>query len=132
MTAKAGRVAGVGGCRGGWLVALSDLQSRSCELRLCATFAEVLALADAPAIIAVDMPIGLPDQAGRGGRACDVDARSRLGERQSSVFSVPARAAIMETGYARACAAPLPAPIRRARSRSSASTCSRRSARSTL
>jgi predicted RNase H-like nuclease len=107
MISKTDCVAGVDGCRGGWLVALSDLQSGSCELRLCATFAEILDLAEAPAIIAVDMPIGLPDQAGRGGRACDVGARSRLGERQSSVFSVPARAAIMENDYARACATAL-------------------------
>jgi predicted RNase H-like nuclease len=38
--------------------------------------------------VAVDMPIGLP---AAGPRACDVEARRRLGPRRSSVFPAPAR-----------------------------------------
>ena len=49
----------------------------------------------APALVAVDMPIGLPDRAGYGGRAAEIAVRRLLGERQSSVFSVPSRAAMM-------------------------------------
>ena len=69
---------------------------------LCRSFAEVLAL-DA-AVIAVDMPIGFPQGSGR---AAEREARSRLGERQSSVFSVPSRAAVMCADYREACAANL-------------------------
>ena len=58
---------------------------------------------NAPAVIAVDMPIGLPERAGHGGRAAENAVRPLLGARQSSVFSVPARAAIDERDYAGAC-----------------------------
>jgi predicted RNase H-like nuclease len=49
------------------------------------------------------MPIGIPDMAIRGGRGCDTALRSVLGGRQSSVFTVPARAALAEIDYVRAC-----------------------------
>jgi predicted RNase H-like nuclease len=41
--------------------------------------------------VAVDIPIGLPD---RGPRSCDVEARTRLGPRRSSVFPAPVRAVL--------------------------------------
>jgi len=107
MTGADGWLAGVDGCPGGWLVALCHTGTGNCVLRLCPSFADVLALPEAPEIVAVDMPIGLPDRAIRGGRQCDVEARALLGERQSSVFAVPARAAVMETDYRRACAVAL-------------------------
>lgn len=96
--------AGVDGCRAGWFVVLTDvnrLQPSRCLI--VPRFADILALSEEPAIIAIDIPIGLPDVSGRGGRDCDVAARSLLGARQSSVFAVPARAAVMETDYAAAC-----------------------------
>lgn len=43
------------------------------------------------ALVAVDMPIGLPDA---GARACDRAARALLGPRRSSVFPAPVRAAL--------------------------------------
>ena len=46
------------------------------------------------AIIAVDMPIGLPDFSHRGGRGPEALVRPLLGQRQSSVFSIPSRAAV--------------------------------------
>lgn len=97
-------VAGVDGCPGGWFVVLANALDRT-EIRceLCRSFADVLALAERPSVIAVDIPIGLPEVAIKGGRSCDVETRSRLGGRQSSVFSVPSRAALMETDYRRAC-----------------------------
>jgi len=90
-------LAGVDGCRAGWLVALMPT-GRPMELRfeLCTTFSDVLALAETPAVVAVDIPIGLPERAMRGGHACDIEARARLGERRSSVFAVPSRAAVQE------------------------------------
>lgn len=91
-------VAGVDGCPAGWIAALWDGAGRLTS-RLCSSFAEVMAL---PAqIIAVDMPIGLPE---RSGRPPEREARAKLGERQSSVFAVPSEKAVYCTDYAQACA----------------------------
>src|SRR5690606_8316384 len=46
------------------------------------------------ATIAVDMPIGLPEFSRRGGRGPEALVRPLLGQRQSSVFSIPSRAAV--------------------------------------
>jgi predicted RNase H-like nuclease len=54
-------------------------------------------------MIAVDIPIGLPEQTGIGGRLPDIAARKVLGQRQSAVFAVPSRAAIMQEDYRQAC-----------------------------
>ncbi len=65
------------------------------EVRLCRHFQEVLELAERPVVVAVDIPIGLPDRFVDGGRRCDRDARTLLGPGwSSSVFSPPARAAL--------------------------------------
>lgn len=56
---------------------------------------------DADAIL-VDIPIGLPETPGR---ECDAAAAARLGERHSSVFDVPCRAAVEAEGYEAARAA---------------------------
>ena len=53
------------------------------------------------AAVAVDIPIGL---AACGPRACDVEARRRLGPRRGSVFPAPARAVLGTTTYEEACA----------------------------
>ena len=99
-------VAGVDGCRAGWLVVLRDIDGDAApNARIVPTFAGVLALPEAPLVIAIDIPIGLPDRSGIGGRPADIAARSKLGARQSCVFAVPARAAVMETDYRTACAA---------------------------
>jgi predicted RNase H-like nuclease len=101
-------VAGVDGCRAGWVVALRRLDDpTSTTLQLCATFAEILALREAPEMIAVDIPIGLAARATVGGRQADIEARANLGARQSAVFAMPARAAVMESDYRRACAVAL-------------------------
>jgi predicted RNase H-like nuclease len=94
-------VAGIDGCPGGWVVVLRPLDNPGqATALLVRTFAEVLALSPQPAMICVDMPIGLPDN---GGRWADRTARSVLGKRKSSIFSVPSRAAIMQTDYPEAC-----------------------------
>lgn len=92
-------VIGVDGCPGGWIAVR---WAGTLSHHFCRSFAEVLAL-DA-AIIAVDMPIGFPQGSGR---PAEREARARLGDRQSSVFSVPSRAAVMCTDYREACAANL-------------------------
>jgi predicted RNase H-like nuclease/NTP pyrophosphatase (non-canonical NTP hydrolase) len=88
-------VAGVDGCRAGWLVVLEDLDTGRYSARVVDQgFGAVLSLPEAPATIAVDIPIGLLDVAAAGGRDCEVLARQRLGPRTSSVFSSPTRAAL--------------------------------------
>ncbi len=101
-------IAGVDGCRGGWLVVARTLgDPATARSRIVASFAEILALPEAPRIVAIDMPIGLPERARLGGRLCDVAARANLGGRQSAIFAVPARAAVMQDAYHDACAAAL-------------------------
>jgi predicted RNase H-like nuclease len=101
-----GRVAGVDGCRGRWVTVLWDGAGDSvADAHLLGSFPEVMAV-DAR-VIAVDMPIGLPMRGGLGGRGCETEVRARIGERRSSVFAVPARAAVMETDYRQACAVSL-------------------------
>lgn len=93
-------VAGVDGCRGGWVAVLLEAHSvRRWDVRLCSTFKHVLALDPSPAVIAVDIPIGLPETVQPGGRDCDREARRCLGRRASSIFSPPARALLGASSY---------------------------------
>ena len=95
-------VAGVDGCRAGWLVVLVDEQGQpisSSQLRLCREFEEILSLSPKPSVIAVDIPIGLLDRPQRGGRVCDQRARRLLGRRACSVFSPPSRQVLGATCY---------------------------------
>src|SRR5690348_10777709 len=87
-------LAGVDGCTGGWIAVFVRPRSSEARVRIVPHFAEVLAAPERPTIVAVDMPIGLPAQAGLGGRRAESSVRPLLGARQSSVFSVPSRAAI--------------------------------------
>jgi len=96
-------LAGVDGCRGGWIAAFVRRDGEAREPRVFARFADVLAAPEQPAIVAVDMPIGLPERAGPGGRAAENAVRPLLGARQSSVFSVPSRAALEARDYREAC-----------------------------
>ncbi|HMN86915.1 MAG TPA: DUF429 domain-containing protein [Bauldia sp.] len=101
-------VAGVDGCPGGWAVVWRDADgSVPPVLEIVPAFAAILADLRRAAIVAVDMPIGLPERTGPGGRGPENAVRPLLGARQSSVFSVPSRRAVMETDYRAACAAAL-------------------------
>jgi predicted RNase H-like nuclease len=99
-------VAGVDGCRGGWFVILAATGSNGgpplrVTGRRCANFREVLVLPENPVVLAVDMPIGLLDRPLPGGRACDREARKRLGRiRASSVFTPPTRPGLAAAAYA--------------------------------
>ncbi|PVB61241.1 DUF429 domain-containing protein [Labrenzia sp. 011] len=98
------RVAGVDGCRAGWIAVLRVPKiPDTLELRLFPRFADLLVLVPLVDIIAVDMPIGLPDRVGPAGRGPEKAARRHLGQRQSSVFTVPSRAAVYEEDYPAAC-----------------------------
>jgi predicted RNase H-like nuclease len=85
------RVAGVDGCRAGWVVA------DDAGVVVVASFADVLALSHD--VVGVDIPIGLLSEPGP--RACDVEARRLLGRpRASSVFPAPPRAALAWRSWA--------------------------------
>jgi predicted RNase H-like nuclease len=96
-------LAGVDGCPSGWVVAFVRADLQEARVRIVPRFADVPAAPEAPAIIAIDIPIGLPERAGYGGRAAENAVRPLLGARQSSVFSVPSRSAIAAEDYREAC-----------------------------
>jgi predicted RNase H-like nuclease len=81
----------------GWIVVYVHEDGR-CHVLALESFAEVAAL-DAN-VIAVDIPIGLPED--RVGRPADSAARAFVGARSSSVFPTPPRAALLAPDYARA------------------------------
>lgn len=94
-------VVGVDGCKGGWFAVSRTLSENGVAARVFSRFEEIL---DAwkPAVIAVDIPIGLSSDWHY--RGCDTEARRRLGVRGASVFSAPNRQALDASGYADACA----------------------------
>jgi predicted RNase H-like nuclease len=96
-------LAGTDGCPGGWIVAFVRPDAADSRLRVVPMFKDILTAAEAPAIVAIDIPIGLPERVGVGGRAAENAVRPLLGARQSSVFSVPSRAAIYAGDYREAC-----------------------------
>lgn len=97
---------GVDGCRSGWIAALS-LDTRAgrrtttlkhfTTVRDSASWRESL---DDRVFVAIDVPIGISESTRY--RRCDVEARSRLGERRSSVFMPPGRYLLEATDYAEA------------------------------
>lgn len=102
-------VAGVDGCRAGWVVARLSARSpthlRLVRVWVVTDFASLLREADDLELITVDMPIGLAETAERGGRLCEREARARLRPKRSScVFSAPVRAALSAADYSTALA----------------------------
>lgn len=98
------RVAGVDGCRGGWLAALVRLSAATgrwedLQLVLLPRFGDMLRMAAQPYRVAVDIPVGLLDVPVRGGRECDRLARRLLQGRRASVFTPPTRRALAATTY---------------------------------
>jgi predicted RNase H-like nuclease len=103
-------VAGADGCRRGWLCVLRQVDPPFSEQAFIAkTIGGVLSHPSAPAVIAIDIPIGFPDRIVGPGRKCDAAARKGLGKRASAVFSAPARPVLAEANYPRACGAALAA-----------------------
>ena len=100
-------IAGVDGCRSGWLAALLRRDTGEIRLRILPALQSLLNEPAPPQIIAVDMPIGLPDRIDGPGRAAEQAVRPLLGGRQSSVFSIPSREAVYAGEYRDACAVAL-------------------------
>ncbi len=90
-----GTVLGVDGCKGGWVGA--EVGPSGVTWWFFSTAGDFLA--HPTDVVAVDIPIGLPD---RGRRACDEQARAALPGQASSVFTAPVRAARGAATYAEA------------------------------
>ena len=99
-------LAGLDGCRDGWIAVFIRPTGDEAYVEIISHFSDVT-VARMPAVIAVDMPIGLPERTGIGGRAAENAVRPLLGARQSSVFSVPACQAVYAADYTQSCAAAL-------------------------
>jgi predicted RNase H-like nuclease len=84
---------GVDGCLGGW-IAVWRQDDGEPSVQIFTAFATLIAAFPDDSTIAVDMPIGLPEFSLRGGRGPEALVRPLLGQRQSSVFSIPSRAAV--------------------------------------
>ncbi len=94
-------VRGVDGCPAGWIAVTIAAEG---PLTPCVTIARNFAdLTTGVEKIAVDMPIGLPERAGPGGRGAERAARAVLGGRKASLFSVPSRSAVYAADYGEAC-----------------------------
>ena len=95
-------LAGVDGCPGGWIVAFARADGEIEPPRVVTRFADIAFSSKRPAIIAIDVPIGLPRQSPAKGRQAESVVRPLLGARKSSVFRIPSRSAV----YASVAAAP--------------------------
>lgn len=97
-------IAGIDGCPAGWIGVLRRLgEPAAARVLVAPRFVDILEAPERPAILAVDMPIGLPARIGAGGRGPEALVRPLLGGRQSSVFAVPSRAAVWAADYGEAC-----------------------------
>lgn len=93
---KMTNVAGVDGCPKGWIAIVLE-NGRFARAEFSPTFAELLTNLTDAKVIAVDIPIGLPD--GPEPRVADIEARKILGKRGSSVFATPPRAVLKAASF---------------------------------
>ncbi len=96
-------VAGLDGCRAGWVLATVPLRAPGpLRVEVVTDLHDVVAglVAGRLAAAAIDVPIGL---APVGPRRVDREARRRIGARRSSVFPAPVRPVLAATTYAQAC-----------------------------
>jgi predicted RNase H-like nuclease len=98
--APSGVLAGVDGCHSGWVVATTGPGEGPVALHAVRQIAEVLLSTPMPDVVAIDIPIGLPDS---GARKCDLEVRRLLAQRRSSVFPAPIRRALAANSYREAC-----------------------------
>ena len=89
-------VAGVDGCRVGWVAFKVDLPAHATSVEVVDRPAWLRERLPDLACVGIDIPIGLLE----GPRACDKAARKLLGQpRGSSVFPIPCRAALRAATY---------------------------------
>jgi len=92
-------VCGVDGCRAGWIVVFHDLGSSLLWWKTFRSLRQIASNPNAPTVIAIDVPIGLPNT---GARKCDLLARQLIGPRRSSVFPAPIRPVLAASTYGEA------------------------------
>jgi predicted RNase H-like nuclease len=95
-------VAGVDGCKSGWLAAMYNLEDGLFTFTVHSTFRELLASTENATSIAIDIPIGLTETCEP--RQCDQLARRLIGPRRSSVFTAPDRRILVIQTYQEALA----------------------------
>lgn len=95
------RVLGVDACKKGWVgVALCAGRFDAASFATTVVeLAETFAAAGSPAVIGIDMAVGLADA---GLRQADLLARARVGRLASSVFVLPVRAAVEAPSFSEA------------------------------
>jgi len=95
-------VAGVDGCRGGWVAVLVDPATGHATASTHPDAKTLFRALRGCRMSVIDIPIGLPEF---GARACDRAARKMLApHRHTSVFSAPIRPVLSAPTYAGACA----------------------------
>src|SRR5260370_26484581 len=99
-------LAGVDGCRNGWVAAFVRPAGEEARLRVVPRLADVLDAAGAPALVAVDIPIGLPDRIGPGWRRPEQANPPLLPAPPSFGFAGPPPAAIFPPLFGAAFLAP--------------------------
>lgn len=93
-------IAGADGCKNGWIVATLDTVLQTTSYQRVSAIEEIFGNFSGLEVLAIDIPIGLPD---RGPRACDIAARARLGRpRGSSVFPAPIRPTLSANSHCHA------------------------------
>lgn len=93
-------VMGVDACRAGWVGAVLDPSGHGTPHVLVAPTVAALAEAAGPlAVVAVDIPVGLPDETRR---EADVQTRRFVGPRASSVFTTPVRDSVYAASFGQA------------------------------
>jgi predicted RNase H-like nuclease len=100
------KIAGVDGCKAGWIAVTAALESfDKPEFKVFESVAALITELAPRSLIAIDIPIGLPERAIRGGREPDWAAREFLGSQRASVFPVPSRRAVYAcaNGYTSVC-----------------------------
>jgi predicted RNase H-like nuclease len=91
-------VAGVDGCRGGWIVAVAPTNGGPATVEWVPALDALLRRVRAGELraVGIDMPIGLPSRAPR---ASDRALRAHLGPRRSTVFPTPSRVVLDALDY---------------------------------
>ena len=94
------RTIGIDGCRGGWVLSEANDNLDSFAFSITEDLEPLFDGAGPDCLIAIDIPIGLPEEESR---ECDKEARRELGRlRGSSVFPTPARDALKARTYSEA------------------------------
>ena len=86
------KIAGVDGCKAGWVMACEE--AGSLEMRLLPELSELFQTSWD--MVMIDIPIGLSEV---GRRLCDLLARQRLGPKRASIFFAPTRSQIQALEY---------------------------------